>query len=347
MQAWTSHSWRFSVRGPECVGLRSRCGDGDGVRVVGSARALAGGGELRHRGVCVDGGVVLFLEPLDGQAGAVAGIDWIGHSVFAGWVVVGEIPAAVDGAGAEWAGRGGDGMSARQKGLVVLAIQLALVLSIGAKYAWERHHCPMVWARAAQVDPSQPLRGRYLAMSLHANGCGLPMGSGTSDLDRLHIEPWQGVRAWHVVPAVRNGQLAPIVVDETRAGPTQEFFLGADVPCDEGMLSGTSDFFVPEHAKAPLPLQKGQELWALVTVPPSGPVRPVKLAISRRQGLSCAESRVSGWWPSAGVVMPGGKAFRQSAARSQRKAGSVATAAGALRPLPGPEASKSLANGAI
>ena len=55
-------------------------------------------------------------------------------------------------------------MSARKTGLVVLAIQLALVLSIGVKYAWERHHCPMVWARPVQYDPSQPLRGRYLAI---------------------------------------------------------------------------------------------------------------------------------------------------------------------------------------
>lgn len=42
-------------------------------------------------------------------------------------------------------------MSARRNGLVVLAIQLALVLSIGVKYAWERHHCPMVWARATST----------------------------------------------------------------------------------------------------------------------------------------------------------------------------------------------------
>ncbi len=67
-------------------------------------------------------------------------------------------------------------MSARRNGLVVLAIQVALVLSIGVKYAWERHHCPMVWTRAKQYDPIQPLRGRYLAMSLHASACGLPSG---------------------------------------------------------------------------------------------------------------------------------------------------------------------------
>jgi hypothetical protein len=57
------------------------------------------------------------------------------------------------------------------------------------------------------------------------------------------------------------------------------------MPCEYARLSGTSDFFIPEHAKSPFPLQKGQELWALVTVPPSGPVRPVKLAVSDASGF--------------------------------------------------------------
>ena len=180
-------------------------------------------------------------------------------------------------------------MSARQKGLAVLAIQLVLVLSIGVKYAWERHHCPMVWARAQQYDPSQPLRGRYLAISLQASACGLPASQevgGSFPIQRSgRIVQTFGAQEWHVVPAVRNGQLAPRVVDERQSGPTQLLMLSDQVSCNEAVLSGTSDFFIPEHAKSPLPLQKGQELWALVTVPPSGPVRPVKLAISDSTGF--------------------------------------------------------------
>ena len=171
-------------------------------------------------------------------------------------------------------------MSARQKGLAVLAIQLVLVLSIGVKYAWERHHCPMVWARAQQFDPSQPLRGRYLAISVYANACGLPMGNETFSPGVPPKARW-----WTVVPAVRNGELAPKVVSDTRPGPTEPLSLEDGMPCQYARLSGTSDFFIPEHAKSPLPLQKGQELWALVTVPPSGPVRPVKLAISDSTGF--------------------------------------------------------------
>jgi hypothetical protein len=194
------------------------------------------------------------------------------------------------------------GMSARQKGLAVLAIQLALVLSIGAKYEWERHHFPMVWARSQQYDPSQPLRGRYLTISVYASACGLqdPAAHGPragvnrpdivqNDADRPELAQTlvliENVQIWHVVPAVRNGELAPQVVGDTRPGPTQVLTLDRGTPCQYARLSGTSDYFIPEHAKSPLPLQKGQELWALVTVPPSGPVRPVKLAISDSTGF--------------------------------------------------------------
>ncbi len=184
-------------------------------------------------------------------------------------------------------------MSARRSGLVVLAIQLALVLSIGAKYAWERHHCPMVWTRAERYDPEQPIRGRYLGLYLHASACGLPRQVTYGPLPPPHVsqggrvQEWQNgkVLMWRVVPAVRDGQLSAKVADETKPGPTQTLTLAPNDPCEYAWLDGTSEFFIPEHAKSPFPLQKGQMLWALVTVPPSGPVRPVKLAISDAQGF--------------------------------------------------------------
>src|SRR6185437_15926048 len=177
-------------------------------------------------------------------------------------------------------------MSARRGGLIVLAIQLALVLSVGAKYAWERHHCPMVWTRSQQWDPEQPLRGRYLALTLHANACGLPGGGRAYDFRRSGRLPQQAeMKIWRVVPAVNDGVLTARVVDETKPGPTETLELDHDLPCEYARFSETSDFFIPEHAKSPFPLQKGQELWALVTVPPSGPVRPVKLAVSDSSGF--------------------------------------------------------------
>ena len=111
---------------------------------------------------------------------------------------------------------------------------------------------------------------------------------------RPSLHPPAEVKEWRVVPTVRNGELAARVVGETQPGPTQQLTLPEGAECNDARLSGTSDFFIPEHAKSPFPLKEGaevngvivyQQLWALVTVPPSGPVRPVKLAISDASGF--------------------------------------------------------------
>ena len=65
-------------------------------------------------------------------------------------------------------------MTQRARGVVLLAIQLVLVLSIAAKYVYERKTCPRVWVRTAQFDPDLPFRGRYLALRLAVDACGLP-----------------------------------------------------------------------------------------------------------------------------------------------------------------------------
>jgi hypothetical protein len=45
-------------------------------------------------------------------------------------------------------------------------------------------------------------------------------------------------------------------------------------------LSQPVDFYLPEHAKNPVPVwDSGQELWVEVTVPPKGPPRPIQLAL--------------------------------------------------------------------
>ena len=44
-------------------------------------------------------------------------------------------------------------------------------------------------------------------------------------------------------------------------------------------LSDPVLFFLPEHATDPWQQARGGELWAEVTVPASGPPRPIRLAI--------------------------------------------------------------------
>ena len=64
--------------------------------------------------------------------------------------------------------------SGMRKGLIVAAIHLALVGSLGAKLLIDRATRPRVWARTAPVDPDHPLRGRYVRMRVE----GEPIGFG-------------------------------------------------------------------------------------------------------------------------------------------------------------------------
>jgi hypothetical protein len=44
-------------------------------------------------------------------------------------------------------------------------------------------------------------------------------------------------------------------------------------------------FFIPDRTRLPLPLKPGQDLWVEVTLPPSGPPRPIQIAISSADGF--------------------------------------------------------------
>ena len=59
-----------------------------------------------------------------------------------------------------------------RKGLIVAAIHLALVGSLGAKLLIDRATRPRVWARTLPVDPDHPLRGRYVQMRVEGEPVG-------------------------------------------------------------------------------------------------------------------------------------------------------------------------------
>src|ERR1019366_1467377 len=65
----------------------------------------------------------------------------------------------------------GGTMKIAKTSLLLLAIQLALVSSIAAKYYYQRSTCPRVWTRTAAYDPELVLRGRYLSLQLDVDGC--------------------------------------------------------------------------------------------------------------------------------------------------------------------------------
>lgn len=165
---------------------------------------------------------------------------------------------------------------------MLLLIQLVLVLSVAGKYLYERQTRPRVWTRATQFDPALPLRGRYLALQLFLDACGLPR-------DREHtVQQYSGSHSfwqWHVSLTAANGTLVPRVENPSspRAGGT--LTLMPDTPCDRATLGSEEMLFIPDRARLPLPLQAGQELWVEVTLPRSGPPRPIQIAVSSAEGF--------------------------------------------------------------
>ena len=167
-------------------------------------------------------------------------------------------------------------MNALQKGLLLGAVQVAIVASLGAKLAWDRHRLPRAWAKAATYDPNLPIRGRYLALQLEVV-CDDPGARMTSP---------PGLRN---PPLVNSGYVRGILRVENRrltsdcsSSNTQGISLlrrGRQGQTPTTSLSEPVLFFLPEHATDPWKQAEGGELWAEVTLPKSGPPRPIQLAI--------------------------------------------------------------------
>jgi hypothetical protein len=169
-----------------------------------------------------------------------------------------------------------------RSGLVLVLVQVVVVLSVAGKYLYERQTRPRVWTRATQFDPALPLRGRYLALQLMVDACSLPR-------DAEHtIQVYSGGRPfwqWHVTLTSANGKLVPRLEKQwsPRAGGTLTLF--ADKPCDQATLSNEEMLFIPDRVQLPFPLRAGQELWVEVTLPQSGPPRPIQIALSGADGF--------------------------------------------------------------
>jgi hypothetical protein len=179
----------------------------------------------------------------------------------------------------------------RARGVVLLAIQLVLVLSIAAKYVYERKTCPRVWVRTAQIDPNLPFRGRYLSLQLVLDACGLPHDNADSLPEPVIPFPGGGGPSsrsfrWKVKPEASDGKLIAVIAgDNVRPELTQELTQWGHRSCDHAVLSQPADYFIGDRAKSPFPLKPNEELWAEVTVPSSGPPRPIQLAISSDAGF--------------------------------------------------------------
>lgn len=157
-------------------------------------------------------------------------------------------------------------MSPLAKGLVIAAAQVALAASVGAKFLYDRSHYPRVWAETAPYDPDLPIRGRYVRIAVLVETARAPAQEGEelADMYMAHLDVFKD-RLYAVED--QNGRNW---VTRRRCG---------EAHCWQ--LANALAFFIPENAVDPSTRPAGEKLWVEVTVPPTGPPRPIRLGVKR------------------------------------------------------------------
>jgi hypothetical protein len=163
-------------------------------------------------------------------------------------------------------------MNAMRKGLLLAAIQIAIVLSLGGKLLYDRATRPRVWVLCQAYDPELPIRGRYLAENLRmpAEGFRYLSPNGSENL-------WYANQQWAYLE-VQDGML---VAKPSGHGSAMWVNLRQN---PNGTVSAFTQqpvlIFIPDSAPIPA-LERGDQMWVEVTVPAQGPPRPIRLAIQK------------------------------------------------------------------
>jgi hypothetical protein len=164
-------------------------------------------------------------------------------------------------------------MTNLQKGLILAGAQLALVASLAAKYAIDRVRLTRVWVQTVAYDPNLPIRGRYLSVQLRVSP------------EDVHGSLWNSSGEMRDVTLnVRDGHLVANPADHPTGLHLYRRIINRGEPVTA--LMEPVAFFLPEHAMDPSVRRAGEELWMEVTVPKTGPPRPIQLAIKRGESFT-------------------------------------------------------------
>lgn len=165
------------------------------------------------------------------------------------------------------------------KGLIVAAVHIAIVSSLGAKMLYDRSTRPRVWARAVPYDPDLPIRGRYVSLQLEVYAPDIPPQKNP------------GILNWIAVLLVKeNDRLVarrdPLAEPEDVYRGDRDTISFRNFAGEEGraVLTRPVLFFIPEHIDDPSRRAAGEELWVEVTLPKKGPPRPIRLAVKKQDG---------------------------------------------------------------
>jgi hypothetical protein len=169
-------------------------------------------------------------------------------------------------------------MTPRNKGLLIVAVQLAIVLSLGVKLLYDRATLPRVWVQCETYDPSLPIRGRYLAENLRMAAKGFDYTAPTPP----NAYTFYGNVRWAHLE-VENGQLVA-----EKMGTGRGIWVQLRKEATGALVAVTQEpvlLFIPEDARIPT-LARGEEMWVEVTVPSKGPPRPIRMGIKKNGAIA-------------------------------------------------------------
>jgi hypothetical protein len=151
-------------------------------------------------------------------------------------------------------------MSLRTKGLIIAAVHLALVCSLGAKLLFDRQTRPRVWVEVMPYDPDLPIRGRYVRLQAKAAARGFPDAG----------EPTEGGTALLTVEDDR------LIATHTESSAGEDVRIQIEDGAPVALLRTPLAYFIPEHVEDP----SGKPgLMVEVTIPRKGPPRPIRLGV--------------------------------------------------------------------
>lgn len=174
--------------------------------------------------------------------------------------------------------------------LALLVVQVALVSTLAASYAWQRHAYPHVWTRAYGYDPQLPLSGRYLSLLPAVDGCPSTLPSAKQALFPRDVTGAAKPGPYTIQPApnleftaslqVRNGTLQAVYIQNEEERHLGQFVIAQPgKSCHDMRLAVPVNFYIPDNTPGLFPLKPNQELWIELTVTPQGPPRPLQLAL--------------------------------------------------------------------
>ncbi len=156
------------------------------------------------------------------------------------------------------------------KGIVVAAVHICLVASLGAKLLYDRSVRPRVWTLAAPYDPNLPIRGRYVRLQLVVELRGIEDKKTVNSMLPVILK----VEGDHLIaqadPDRRGYESSDLHVQFISRGDSRLAVLGKPAA-----------FFIPENVTDPSRRPSDEELWVEVTVPKKGPPRPIRLGVKK------------------------------------------------------------------